>query len=130
MGKKFHVAMFCSDSDYAARKSFYTVVFGAPTWEGDINDGSGNHRYWGSKWDREDGFIFALLRNSDLTGSEEELAHIGFMFDGGAEFDTEIQKRGIEIQQIKVYPAGERQVFVQDQNGVEWEFACTEVTSP
>jgi catechol 2,3-dioxygenase-like lactoylglutathione lyase family enzyme len=129
MGTKFHVAMFCSDAAYAARKAFYTAVFGVEPWEGGINDGAADHRYWGSKWDR-DGYLFALLRNSALAGSEEKLAHIGFMFDSGAEFDAEIHKRGIDTQGMRVYPEGQRQVFVQDENGVVWEFSCTETTSP
>ena len=128
MGKKFHVAMFCSEASYEERKSFYALTFGTPPSECYINDGSADRRYWGGTWDRGDGFLFALLKNAAIAGSEENLAHIGFMFDSGAEFDAEIQRRGINKKQIRVYPGGERQVFVQDENGVEWELACTEVT--
>jgi hypothetical protein len=120
--------MFCSNAAYSGRQAFYTTVFGAP-WEGPINEGAEHRSYRGSIWDRGDGFCFALLVNPDLTGSAEHLAHIGLIFNGGAEFDAEIRRRGIDVQQIKVLPAGQRQVFVPDEKvpGVEWEFTCLEL---
>lgn len=121
--------MFCSDAAYAERRAFFTAIFGTPVYEGSINEGDGGHEYKGTKWDRDDGYLFALLKNSDLTDSNERLAHIGFMFDNNAEFDAEIHKRAIDEKQIKVYPNGWRQVFIRDENGVEWEFACTETAN-
>lgn len=131
MGKKFHVAMFCSDAAYAERRAFYTEMFGTP-WEGLINEGSEGHSYQGSIWNPDNGLCFALLLKPDLTGPTEQLAHVGFIFDTGAEFDAEIQRRGIDVRKIEKLQTGERQVFVQEESGprVEWEFSCTEITSP
>jgi catechol 2,3-dioxygenase-like lactoylglutathione lyase family enzyme len=126
MVKKFHVAMFCSNAAYAERLAFYSAVFGTPSWEGSINEGSESHTYHGSMWTQQ-GLCFALLKKSNLVGITEQLAHIGFIFDTGGDFDSETQRRGIESQQIKALPAGERQVFVRDENGIEWEFSCTEI---
>jgi catechol 2,3-dioxygenase-like lactoylglutathione lyase family enzyme len=119
--------MFCSEASYVARRGFYSGIFGKPASEGEINEGSGNRKYWGSTWHCQSGLLFALLKNSDLGDSEEVLAHIGFMFDSATEFDVEIQRRDIDKQLIKTYRDGQRQIFVRDKNGVELELGCTEV---
>ena len=124
MGKKFHIAVFCSDAAFAERRAFYIATFGEPSWEGSINEGSGGHSYHGSIWGRQTSLVFALLINTALKGSAEQLAHVGFIFDDETEFNAEIQRRGIDVQQIKVLTTGARQVFVPDENApsVEWEF--------
>lgn len=122
MGAKFHIAMFCSDSAYAARKLFYTTMFKAEPEECTINDGAEGREYEGSIWDGNNGYHFALLKSSALTGVDEKLAHIGFIFDSSAEFDAEILKRGINAKSIKIYPEGHKQVFIEDKNIFEWEF--------
>lgn len=122
MSSKFHIAMFCSVSAYAARKSFYSAMFGVEGNECTINDGTDGREYEGSIWDRNDGYHFALLKSQDLKEQDEKLAHIGFMFDSIVEFNTEIQKRGIKTERIKEYTEGHKQVFIDDNAGFEWEF--------
>jgi allophanate hydrolase subunit 2 len=65
------------------------------------------------------------LKEANLTGPAEKLAHVGLMFDTGAEFDAEIRRRSIDPRWIKVLSAGQRQVFVPDENGVYWEISCS-----
>jgi catechol 2,3-dioxygenase-like lactoylglutathione lyase family enzyme len=125
MAKKFHVAVFCSAVAYPERRAFYSATFGAPSHEGTINEGSEGHNYDGSMWAQQ-GLCFALLKKADLKGGGEQLAHVGLIFDTGAEFEDEIQRRSIDTQRIKVLSQGERQVFVPDENGIEWEFSCSE----
>jgi catechol 2,3-dioxygenase-like lactoylglutathione lyase family enzyme len=128
MSKKFHVAMFCSDAAYAERRAFYTGIFGVP-YDGPINEGSEGHSYQGSIWDTKDGLCFGLLIKPDLTGFSEQLAHVGFIFDTGVEFDAEIQRRGIDMRKINKLQAGQRQVFIPDERvpDVQWEFSCSEI---
>jgi catechol 2,3-dioxygenase-like lactoylglutathione lyase family enzyme len=129
MAKKFHVAVFCSDATYLERRAFYTAIFGAPSWEGPINEGSDGHSYDGSIWQQQ-GICFALLKEPTMTGAVEKLAHVGLIFETGAEFDAEIQRRSIDKQRIETVQAGQRQVFVRDENSTEWEFSCSETITP
>ncbi len=125
MGKKFHVAMFCSEAAYAGRRAFYSAIFGAPSSDGEFNEGETSRSYIGCKWDREDGLLFVLLKNPDLTGPVEQLGHVGVMFYDSAEFDSEVQRRGISADKITVYPIGHKQTFVRAENGaeIEWELS-------
>jgi len=123
MSKKFHVAMFCSEAAYAERRAFYAATFGAPSPDGEFNEGETSRSYIGCKWDREDGLLFVLLKSPELTGPVEQLGHVGFMFYDNAEFDSEVQRRGISGEKITVYPAGHKQTFARAENGaeIEWE---------
>lgn len=126
VGKKFHVAMYCSEEAFAERREFYSAIFGAASSEGPINEGSGGHSFEGCMWKKQDGLIFALLRKPDLSGHSEQLAHVGFIFDNEAEFDAEIQRRGINPRRVSVLSEGQKQVFecLEIGTGVEWEFSC------
>lgn len=131
MGKSFHVAMFCADAAFDERQAFYSATFGAPSYEGAINEGADGHSYTGCVWSKPDGLVFALLRNPTLTGSNEQLAHLGFIFDNRAEFDAEIQRRCIDPGKVGILPQGQRQIFVQDESVpcVEWEISCSTIES-
>lgn len=121
MGDKFHIALFCSKAAYEARKLFYTEVFGAEPQEGWLNEGKAKRQFWGSCWDRH-GLLFALLLDENLSKAEEKLAHIGFFFDKSEDFDAAIKKRGIDPQSVKPDEHGNKQEFLEDGDGVEWEF--------
>ena len=75
--------------------------------------------------------LFGLLVKPDLVDPMERLAHIGFMFGGTTEFSSEIQRRDIKTEQIKIYPAGQRQAFDFEPEAkfVEWEISCHAPTS-
>jgi hypothetical protein len=60
-------------------------------------------------WEQE-GLWFALLKKSDLAGAVEKLAHVGLIFDTGAEFDAEIQRRSIDPERVNALP-GDRGRF-------------------
>lgn len=149
MSAKFHIAMYCSLAVYSARKEFYAKALGAPLLnDGEINETQEDHEFFGSVWDCESVTLFpllkdpaltrleekqakvdgvkitrfALLQKLDLTAVEEKLAHIGFLFDSEAEFEAALQKRGIDPQSAKPNSNGIRQKFVEDAQGLEWEF--------
>jgi catechol 2,3-dioxygenase-like lactoylglutathione lyase family enzyme len=131
MGKSFHIAMFCSEEAFNERQTFYSDTFGAPNYEGTINEGSDGRSYTACIWNKPDGLLFALLRNPDLAGSNEQLAHLGFIFDNRAEFEAEIQRRNIDSEMVATLAQGQRQIFVQDESvpGVEWEISCSTIDS-
>jgi len=125
MGKRFHVAMFCAEEAFGERQAFYSATFGAPCYEGSINEGADGRSYYASIWNRSEGLTFALLRNPALTSPNEQLAHLGLIFDDRSEFDAEIQRRDIAPEKIGTLSRGERQVFVREKSGVEWEISCS-----
>lgn len=129
MGKRFHVAMFCSVAAFDERRAFYSSTFGAPSYDGGINEGAESHTYAGSIWNRQDGVVFALLVNQSLTGPFEQLAHVGYIFDNEGEYDAEIQRREIDPGKIKMLREGQKQVFATDASGVEWEFSLDATSS-
>jgi hypothetical protein len=127
MPQKFHVAMYCSPEAFKATRDFYTGIFGdAP--EGPINEGSTGHSYHGVVWDNGKNFVFALLVNREISGPHEYLAHVGFIFDDSTEYNSEINRRAIDVARVQTLSGGQRQVFISRSltSQVEWEFSCSD----